>query len=303
MKDYTNKHDVQLFNNSLLFILSLVLGVILGIVSFFISQIIYIPLVFPILIALLSLKCFDKVTDYIKIPNKYFNSICAFVMVLTLIYFSHYVKYINTRNIYINDVQIQKGVSHQYASQYIDWLFNDITGFKGFIGFELYKAKIGEVHTVTILTSGIIGQSLHYTLKGITFWVYYVLEAVILIYMCTTMNNRNKIFYNADERLWYQRFPKLLGTVALKNYETFLQNLKDDKIKEAAILINTPKDVLHPICEINVYTLMNNSKNFVLLELLKTQRIRTDFVKRTTVYRGEMTHNEFESFTQYLSRS
>ena len=92
-----------------------------------------IPIIFPILIAVLALKCFDYVTDYIKIPDKYFNSTCAFTMALSIIFFSHLANYLNTRNIYIDESQHQDGISRQDSTFFIDSLFKKFSGHKGLI--------------------------------------------------------------------------------------------------------------------------------------------------------------------------
>jgi hypothetical protein len=187
------------------------------------------------------------------------------------------------------EVQRSYSVEPAAAGRAFDQQLVKETGMAGFAGYMLLRAREGESYTSYILDGGIPIHEFRYTLKSTGAWIYWLIEALIIIILPAWLGfDVGQRPFSLGATNWYEPSPQLIGTVSLDNKEQFLRLLSSGALQEAGELIAPEGQMKHPTIEVmEQYTEPKSSH--ILLSVKQTQRASPGSIKRTILRQWELT--------------
>ena len=303
MQKYSVVHPFPFPDTILLPISLLLSGAAVGVAYYVISEFIYFHILSPLAMVLLAGFCYHKIINYIRVPNKFYNVLCGLLMGVMIVIFYHYATYYMATKQIVSYLQTTyPGATEQNVRKYIDRVYLLKTGSTGLLGYLIFTAQQGKDYTLSGISNGMVYHTIDFSLKGTILWLYWVLEAGIIIVGIPYLLSRDVRFYNDQERDWYATFPKRIGNVEISNQDEFISFLKADKIKEATDLLISPEQTQHPTIEVNQYSLEHHSHSYKLLEVIKTRRIDSRNVHRVVLFRTEIPITQYTYFAKALKQ-
>jgi hypothetical protein len=179
-------------------------------------------------------------------------------------------------------------VTERQSLYAINAAYGRLTGHDGFVGYMRYTARFGKHYKISHLYNGAVFEGLNFTAQGPFLWLYWGIEAGIIIIGTSHHFLRTFRLYNLKERDWYDAFVKRIGVVDINQQARLFSLLKDDNIRGVVKLFVPPEKLHHPLLEVNLRSLDHHRDSYKLLEVTKTRRKDSRTVLRSIIFRAEM---------------
>ena len=207
-------------------LLVIVYGVMTGLVIGAFSYLIYIVFVFPLVMGISGGKLIIDVIQRAKVRKTsqliFFSLLSAVIMYGTF----HYCRYVGLQvraslEMFPGFSQATEEKNFRLAKAFVDYALEEETGYSGFVGYMLFRAKEG-------VSIGRLFRSSSLNLGPVLTWLYWLLEFGIILGVTIQMG-KNRIGTSFCEACgnWYGDEKHLGGTARVN--ETVLMDLINQK--------------------------------------------------------------------------
>jgi hypothetical protein len=279
---------------------SVVSGILIGAAAYLVSQLLYFVVLFSLGIGFAGMYVYYRLMRIARLNHSIVLILFGAATGLAIVFCFHYLPYLALRNAYITAAQRAYFVSPVVAGQALDKQLTKETGAAGFVGYMLLRAREGESYTNYIADGGIPLHEFSFTLKSTWAWLYWLLEALIIVLMPAWIGcdvARRPFSRGAND--WYEPVPTQLGSVGLENKEQFLRLLNSGALKEAGDLMRPEEQMRHPTIEVKEQRTKPQTDQ-VLLSVEQTQRVGPRRVDRTILQQWEITPSQTSTLASSL---
>jgi len=221
-----------------------VCGAVIGGVFYLASQLIYIPLVFPVLTALLGMLALQSLSAMFKPRQRRFVLLCGLLMGLSIYASLQTGIYLHLRQLLVQRVMAlaagqNRTLTYSQADAYLEGVLIQQTGQSGFLGVLVLRARSGI--GITLYSTQLGGMPIQTNLQGILAYGYWLAELGLILFVCSRPKAVSRAMPRAPKNLCPVCHSKLtresLGSVPEVKAEQFLTLLNTHDFRAAGRFI------------------------------------------------------------------
>jgi len=301
MKPYLPKKHITVKGLLLIGFGSILFGGVVGVAAYFISNLVYLIIVFPIGIGVITVSAYKKLVLASKLYHPVLILLFSIVTGLSLALAFYATPYAVLRRDVVRDFQETYQIDFRTASRGFDAGLFEETGSSGFIGFMKLRAREGDEFEQYVILNSIPIELFHFRLSSIGAWMYWVLESVMFtlpfVYAGIQLGKRA---FSTGANDWYELFENQIGMVGLDEKDQLLLCIQAGDFNGLCQIMTLEEKLSHPAIEVYKQSAMNK-KSDVLLSIKQTFRQSPTVVKRNLLGQWEVPLMEYEAFEELIS--
>jgi hypothetical protein len=299
LKAYYPSNEAPIGGIFLLVLVAVLGGLILGGILYAVSNLIYLVLLFPLGLGFVGGMIISWAVTRGKVRNIIIASVFGALMGLVIYGVYTYGEY------YFFQQDVYKAISENLAedgkeignvspTEVTDMVLDSEVGETGFPGFMKYMAKEGVTITGRSSSGG-------FTLSGIWYWVYFIIELVLIITVAVIASAQaagSPFCERCDE--WYGS-EKLVGLVDVKDAETLIQALNRDDYMEAGSKLLQESN--YPRLEVSAERCPVRDDCDIYLHVQRVSLGRKNEEKKEDVAKGLITVDQYATLTSSIANA
>jgi hypothetical protein len=290
---------------SVLLVAALTAGAAVGPLAYFLGGFLYIPFLFWLGLAFLTVPVFAKVLDFAPIRHPRLCRLVGIAMGITTVLAFHFTAYRVGRNAWVNTAVQNHHADPGVANVLLDKLLRQDTGVAGFPGYLIAHARAGETHTLEFLYGFMPFEDVTFTLGTTLVWINWIFGLVVVSATLAVFGYRfGARDLSTSEQRWYG-FESWVGDIDPRSRDEFLANLERGDARGIGSLV-IPKAQIehreHPVLEVLVRCTSAGERGSALLAVNQTRRNERGTISRVRVGRWELSPAEYASFLHEKSR-
>jgi hypothetical protein len=304
MKPYVGVDRAPLPAVGVLVVSALTAGAAVGTLAYFLGGFLYIPLLFWLGLAFVTIPVFTKVMDFARIRHRTLCRLVGLLMGITTVLAFHFTAYRVARNAWVSSAVRNHHADPAVANTILDKLLRETTGVPGFPGYLIAHAKAGEAHSLQLLYRFMPVEDVTFTLGTTLVWINWIFGLVVVSATLAWFGYRlgARDLSTSDHR-WYGG-ESWVGDVGLGSRDEFLTSLERCDPRVIGSLV-TPKAQIahrqHPVLEVLVQCTSAGDTGSALLVVNQTRRNELGTISRVRVGRWELSPAEYATFLQETS--
>jgi hypothetical protein len=299
MKLYSSRNYLPLGGTLLLVLTSVVAGSIIGVVAYVISNFVYLLIVFPLAVGIITSLIYNKLLLKFRVRNAIVTGFLGIIIGLLIGLVNYGIPFVKLRQDFIIDAMTEYHVTATEADNGLNRLLVEKTGSGGFVGYMKIYIKEGNEYTHYFVLNQIPIEAFNFNLRSTSFLLYILLELILYAVPSVWIGfSVGKQPFNHSARDWY-KLPTQIATVSLVNKENILNAFRVNALQDLCAMMSVEESP-HPTIEI--YEQQSDNKHAdVLLMAKQTKRMDAKTVKRTTLCQYEISWDEYSFIKQKLS--